>query len=241
MVAIVARKPQLRGGHKLLSEIHGRICLIMVGDRVGALRLKRALRPFGGDFIFARDTAARGLTPFDTHRYREEMLFRVFERYVLSRPGYDLKIGFCSDENRYRERLIPLIGHAAQTVICTSLDADVLCTECIRQVGICPDIVSRRRYLAECDAVFAPDGLAGFGGILFGEGGVALSPKNFSLPEYCLPAQRLGADAIDMAALLCFDEKYLLDLAVMPEFVFYGGRELSVTALCVSKPHCSVT
>lgn len=210
MVAVVLKNKSRHGILKTYSEKKGRMCIISVGDQVGQLRLRRALKPFGNDFIFARNVETRGIIPYDTSDFRRKFLFKTFFDYVKSQQGYKLKIGIHVESEDLLAHIFPLISHTAETVLLTKFELDEFCNKCLIQVGTCPEVVSEPAQLSDCDVIFAPEGTSFTNGIVFDMKTLAPSPQQLHLPKYCNSALAGGVDAVDLAALLSLEDKTII-------------------------------
>ena len=206
MVAVVCKN---KSRYTLTRHICGRVCVITVGSRVGRQRIRRALMPFGDGFVFSRGVHTRGFTPFDTSAYRTELLFHTFKKHVLSQTGLDRVVGIFDPDGQFLHHALPIINHCLEVKIVTTASADEFCEQCLTEIGTCPYICTEKNALLDCDICFAPEGLSYFGGELFGEGGHMPNPNDIALPSYCNQAIFFGADKIDLAALLCFEEPSL--------------------------------
>jgi hypothetical protein len=198
LVAIAVSNFGLR--RKLLVERVGELTLIKVGQRVSRSKLKKALSGFE-TVLFANGFDGKGLKPSDLSCQKTEFVFNLFASYCLSREFVGQKVGVIDRDGRFFARLIPVVNRVPCTVICTDIEAEKFCRCCIAETGACPDIVSKKSYLYDCDVVFSPEGLSGFSGVLFSQSGVGLQTK-VKLPKYCDTALNLGVDPIELAAVM---------------------------------------
>ena len=81
------------------------------------------------------------------------------------------------------------------------------------------------------DVVFAPGGFYGQCKFLFGEGGYLPSAERFPLPDYCSLAVSLGADRLELAALLSAEEPLLSIEGLVPEFLQKGQEVYRLSTL----------
>lgn len=205
MIAVVTEFLEKQNRRKITVERNKPIAMVRVGCKVSPLKLKKVLKPFGS-VLFANGVNTRGITPMDTSEFKEELLFNMFVSYCISRDFKGERVGVLDSYGRYLTRLISVINRVSNTVICTDADADDFCKTCISETGACPDIVSSKSQLYECDTVFSPEGLSGFDGVLFGKGGIALQKDAVLLPDYCAEAVASGVDPADIAAALQYEK-----------------------------------
>ena len=206
MFAVVTKSLHTADTRKLTITDYGCACQIQAGRRTSRRKLRRVLKKFGTDVIFGAGADTCGITPFDTGAFKEHLLFRQFAHYVLSLEGFDLKIGLLDKSGNYlsSDTLTELIAHAADAVICTDFPAEEHCKRWILYTGICPEVTLDRSYLRECDCVFAPEGLKGCAGTVFGRGGKGLDRSIIDLPPQFRPLVDSG---VDPAELLCMLER----------------------------------
>lgn len=209
MFAVVTEATYPANVRKLTVTVYGCACHIEIGRRTSRRALRRVLKKFGGDVIFGIGTDTRGIIPFDSSLFKERLLFGQFARHVLSLEGFDLKIGFCDTAGNYllSETLTELIAHAASTVICTESPAEEHCRRWLLSTGICPEVTSNLSHLNECDCVFAPNGLPGCTGTVFGRGGRYLDRSAIDLPVPFRPLLDAGADPAELLCMLSREEE----------------------------------
>lgn len=204
MFAVVTRSTHTADARKFTITDYGCACHIQTGRRTSRRKLRRILKKFGTDVIFGTGTDTCGITPFDTGAFKEHLLFCQFAQYVLSLEGFDLKIGLLDKTGDYlnSETLVELIAHAADTVICTDLPAEEHCKKWILHTGICPEVTFDRSCLRECDCVFAPEGLKGCVGTVFGRGGKGIDCNKIKLPSVFRPLVEFGVSPADLLCML---------------------------------------
>ncbi len=200
MIAVLTDCRDRNHSRKVTARIFGEVAVLSIGKRVGLRRLKKELLGFD-KFIFARGFSRRGITPTETGKFKEEFIFNLFVSFCLSHEFKGDRVGVFDVDGRFFQRLIPVINQVPCTVICTETEAERFCRLCISETGACPDIVSKKGYLYDCDVVFSPEGLAGFSGVLFSKDGVGLKTK-ILLPQYCDAVLDLGVDPIELAAVM---------------------------------------
>lgn len=203
MVAIAVSNFGLR--RKLLVERVGELTLIKVGQRVSRSKLKKALSGFE-TVLFANGFDGKGLKPSDLSCQKTEFVFNLFASYCLSREFVGQKVGVIDRDGRFFARLIPVVNRVPCTVICTDIEAEKFCRCCIAETGACPDIVSKKSYLYDCDVVFSPDGLTGYSGVLFGKGGAGCDSE-IILPKYCDAVLDLGVAPLELAAAMLYEKE----------------------------------
>lgn len=204
MFAVVTESAKHPHGRRITVTTVGCACLIEVGRKVSRRTLNRNLKKFGGDVILGTGLDLRGIIPFDTKSFKERLLFNQFVRYVLASEGRGLFIGVCDTNGRLllSEELTELVVHAESTVICTEEDANEHCLRWLIDTGICPDVTSAQSNLLDCDLIFAPDGLSGARGTVFGRGGRGLDRGSLPVPEIYHPLLRAGADPAEVLCML---------------------------------------
>ncbi len=207
MIAVVTELNKKKDSHKIKIERTEEIAIFRVGKKVGRLRLKSALLPYGDDVIFAPLVSTRGIVPLDTNDIKKELIFNLFLEFCFSQPMSNLIVGMVVDDMDFLERLIPVINEVESTVLVCEMNLEEFCKKCLVQTGTCPFVVQSKSYLYDCDVVFAFDGLVGFSGVLFGKGSKNTPFNSVILPQYCDRALELGVDFIELAAAL---RKYYL-------------------------------
>jgi hypothetical protein len=221
MVAVVINNSKCRKIERLQC---GKISVISAGTTVGRIRLKHALAPYGDGFIFGDGVPKRGLVPFNDMDYKNDLLFYTFLRHVLSKSGLNLTAGIMDPNGRYLPKTLPIIRHCSEVIIVTAQSTDRFAEICLAEIGTCPFITSDRNALLKSDICFAPEGVLGFYGELFGLGGMDASTVPF--PPYCTPVLNLGVSKMDLAAVLYPEEpslapKNLLKRSKDAEFLLF--------------------
>ncbi len=203
MFAAILASTESKNARKILKKPIGNALIFTVGAKVSRRRLEKAIKPFNGEVIFAKNVESRGILPFDTAGFKQRLLFESFAEYVLGERGCGLKIGiFDPKADHLKSEYLPrLIAHTEETVIITEQSIDFLCEEWLSATGVCPEVSERPGDLVDCDICFAPSGIATTGA-LFGRGGrgyntikiIAQTPEEYRF---------LVAQGIDPAELLC--------------------------------------
>ena len=200
MIAVLTDCHDRKLSRKVSKEVFGEIAVLSVGKRVSTNKLKKALLQFD-KVILGGGFKRRGIVPTETGKIKEEFIFNMFISFCLSAEFKGDKVGVFDSDGRFFDRLIPIINRVPCTVICTETEAEAFCRLCIAETGACPDIVSKKSYLYDCDVVFSPDGLLSFSGVLFSNSGIGLKTKVI-LPECCDAALNLGVDPVELAAVM---------------------------------------
>ncbi len=192
---------------------------ITVSKHTKARRLKRLLSFYGDEFVLEKGLNLKGIVSFNALPYYEQLLFEHFRRYVLSTNCHDIRIGICDRKGLFLDRIIDIVNRAENVVIQTDCNADEFCDECLRQCGICPDIVSNKKWLSDCDLIFYPDGLDSRG-MVFGKGGFSVLSDRLVLPKEFDCLLKTHVDKIVLAALLSLENEdflpYRLKLPITP-------------------------
>lgn len=207
MIAVVTELKEKQYRKKIVVEQLGDITHFKIGSRVGTRKLKRILKPFGNNIVFAKGVPTRGILPFDSEDFKNELLFEMFLRYCTSRSGLSFKVGFIDDDGRFLERFITVVSRVDTATILSKQKLDDYCLKCIAETGACPDIARTKAELYDCDAVFSVNGLIGFTGVLFGKGGRTPNELDVSLPPLYNTLITHGIDALDLAALIFQSKK----------------------------------
>ena len=193
MTAVVVEFKGKRNRRRIFVEKKGNIAVVSVGERVGALRLKRLLSQFGNDFIFAKRIKKRGLCGFDDTGYRNELIFNLFLQYCKGAPR-SISVGVLDVRGEYYCRLIPVIAAVSSVVIYTECEVDDFCRLSLTETGTCPFSTNSKAELYECDVVFSLDGLTGFGKTLFGKGGITTLSERIEFPFFVDDILQKGID-----------------------------------------------
>ncbi len=202
MLAVVTASSNRDDRRKIKTATLGSILLVSVGNKVSQRRLKKALRPFEGAFLCSGNIHPPKLQPFDTKKPLEHLLFRQFCDFLLSQNGIHVSCGIVDPLGQYLngDLLTKIVAHCALVTIFTLKDTDELCQQLLLDTGTCPETVQRKAWLYGCDCVFAPQGLVGFEGILFGKGGRGVDPDLLYFePQH----HALLQSGIDKAQLWC--------------------------------------
>ncbi len=202
MFAIVTKFDKKPVSRRYQIEFSDPVCRISVGSKVSRRTLSRLLEPFNGRFIATDDVFLHRLKPICLREQRESLLFTQFCDHALSMTGIALSIGIFDPAGRYLDRreIAELIAHASSTTIFTFKNADLQCREWLSLTGTCPEIVEKKAWLFGCDCVFAPQGLTGFEGVLFGEGGYGIDQSKLDIPEHI---RQFVSDKVDLTDLYC--------------------------------------
>lgn len=185
MFAVVTKLDEFPHSRRLKIEFSDPVCRISIGDRVRIRRLKRVLEPFGSRVLAADGINLHGITLFNTAELKEEILFEQFCRHALSRQGIALSVGVFDPSGKYLDRreMTEVIAHAASVTVFTFRDVETLCQGWLSSTGTCPEVVDKKAWLYGCDCAFAPNGLVGFEGELFGHGGRGIDQSELQPPE----------------------------------------------------------
>lgn len=202
MIAVVTPSHDRNDRRKLKMTPMGSILHISVGNKVSIRRLKKALIPFEGGFLAADGIKTGGLRPFDPSPIYEQLLFEQFCNHVLTLQGFRTTVAVVDPAGRHiREPLFAkVVAHAAAVTVFTLVDTEALCEGWLKTTGTCPDTVDRKVFLYSADCCFAPHGLLGFEGTLFGDGGCRLDCDIIPIPPDLLP---LFSTDIDREKLVC--------------------------------------
>lgn len=198
MVAVVVRSGC---GRSIGFRVTDKICIVEVGRRVPIRKLKKALQQFGEGFILGGgfdESFSSALTPFSHFEFAEKLLFNAFLK--VASKGEFCKVGVVCSAVVPHTVAAKLLSFVSELVLIEDVAEEFL-KECIVQYGTCPDI-GRERDLYTCDAVFAPRGLSGFDGVLFGKGGIAVCGEGLLPPPYMQMAREFGVDPVQLLALL---------------------------------------
>ncbi len=204
MMAVVTLSDNKNERRKIKTEQHCDILHISVGNKVSQRRLKKALTPFEGAFLCGEGVTAPKLHPFETEKPLEQLLFRQFCDCLLSQSGIHISAGIIDPlgEHISGPLMTKIVAHCALVTVFTLKDTDGLCQQLLNDTGTCPEIVQRKAWLFGCDYVFAPQGLLGFEGTLFGKGGRGIDPELlFIAPQY-QPLLQKGVDKPELWCLI---------------------------------------
>lgn len=202
MLAVVTPSDGKSDRRKIKTAQLGGIVHISIGSKVSFRRLKKVLAPFEDRFLAAEGIKTHSLRPFDHSHIAEQLLFEQFCRYVLTLQGFRTAVAVVDPAGRYiKEPLFAeVVAHAAAVTVFTLLDTEALCEGWLKTTGTCPDIVDRKAFLYSADCCFAPQGLLGFEGTLFGLGGRDLDCDSIPVPPDLLP---LFSSDVDRKKLVC--------------------------------------
>ena len=166
------------------------------------------------------DINLHGFKPYDTTALSERLLFRQFCRYVLSLPSVALSVGVVDPAGKYLafECLTDVIAHAASTTVFTFKNSEQYCQNWLSATGTCPEVVERKGWLFGCDCVFAPQGLSGFDGLLFGKGGRGINTDALEFSTQHRALLKFGVDPADLYCMLD-EESQLCDCEFQTEMI----------------------
>lgn len=190
---------------KVEVETCGELCIVKIGPNTRRGKLKRVLRRFSQDYVFCPNVHVQGFTPFSTKQYKEDVLFYQFCEFLSVRRCTDMTVGIYDKKGRYKTALINIVALCKEVVLVTDIDYDDVLFKCKIATGATPYITPNKKELMDCDVVFCADGLAGFTGGLFGNGGQTVDCKKIRLPKVYEHAVSLGVDVLDIAAILSVD------------------------------------
>ena len=83
MVAVVVENKKRGQRHSIKTELCGRLCVILAGDKVSKRRLKRKLMRYGNDVIALGGFSAE-FSKFSSNEYRKSILFNGFAEFILT-------------------------------------------------------------------------------------------------------------------------------------------------------------
>lgn len=208
MVAVVIRDASLKK-HRVEKHFCENICTVLVGRAVGKRRIEKTVSRFGGDYLlYGIDST--GLFPFSAEKYKRKLLFKQFFNTVSSGTEKQNSIGIVDIKGEFFRHLPAVQENCRMLLVVTEADTGGIEERCMRTVGAAPEFFKTVTPLLDCNTVFAPDGLAGYGGVLFGKGGTDAFVDPSALPVYCRKPLEAGADPTELAALLCADEPSLI-------------------------------
>lgn len=209
MLAVVTLSNEKKNRRRIELQPLGEILHVSVGSGVSQRRLRKALKPFDGAFLCAEGITVSKLKPFDTQKPLEALLWQQFCDFVLNTSGIHTSVGVIDPlGERFNDPLLTkIVAHCALVTVFTFKNADNLCQTLLNDTGTCPEIVQRKAWLFGCDCVFAPQGLLGFEGLLFGNGGRAINPELLDIPELYQPLLQEGVDKVHLWCLLNQDKK----------------------------------
>ena len=204
MMAVVTLSDKKDEPRKIKTEQLCDIVHISVGSKVSQRRLRKALAPFEGAFLCAEGITVPKLRPFDTEKPLEQLLFRQFCDCLLSQNGIHICAGIIDPlgEHISGPLMTKIVAHCALVTVFTLKNTDELCQRLLNDTGTCPEIVQRKAWLFGCDYVFAPQGLLGFDGKLFGKGGVGIDPESLVIDPQYQPLLQKGVDKPKLWCLL---------------------------------------
>lgn len=204
MMAVVTLSDNKNERRKIKTEQLGDILHISVKSKVSQRRLKKVLAPFEGAFLCAESIAVPKLRPFDTEKPLEQLLFRQFCDHLLSQSGIHISAGIIDPlgEHISSPLMTKIVAHCALVTVFTLKDTDELCQRLLSDTGTCPEIVQRKAWLFGCDYVFAPQGLLGFEGTLFGKDGLGIDPESLYIDPWYQPLLQKGMDKAKLWCLI---------------------------------------
>ena len=202
MLAVVTLSNEKKNRRRIELQPLGKILHVSVGSGVSQRRLRKALKPFDGAFLCAEGITVPKLKPFDTQKPLEALLWQQFCDFVLNTSGIHTSVGVIDPlGERFDDPLLTkIVAHCALVTVFTFKNADTLCQTLLSNTGTCPEIVQRKAWLFGCDHIFAPQGLLGFEGTLFGNGGRSVDEDLLEIEPIYQFLLRLG---INKTALYC--------------------------------------
>ncbi len=211
MFATVIKNDDFKRKTKITEQHLGVVGIITVSQKPNTKKLKKILQKYNGEVIFSKFCDYGEIRPFDTTFFKENLLFSEFSRFVLSKIGYNLKIGIYDPDTHHLENpILPrLIAHAEETVICTERNIDNLCDFWLKSTGICPEITENPIHLCDCDVCFSTKGIA-TSGILFGCGGRGIDQQAVieKIPEQYRILLNHGVNPAELLCMLENERKY---------------------------------
>lgn len=229
MVAFVAENNKRGQRHSIKTELCGRLCVILAGDKVSKRRLKRKLMRFGNDVIASGGFSAE-FSKFSSFEYRKNILFNSFAEFILA-ASESYSVGILDKNGSFLHRASKILPRAKSVSVCTDTDANGLYNSWLKDFGISAEISASSEVLEGAEIVFAPEGFSGKTEILFGRGGYLPSSEEFLLPDYCAYAVALGVDRIELAALLSAEEPLLSASEATPRYMQKGQEVYRLSAL----------
>ncbi len=205
MFAVVTKYDKFPNSRRYCVEFLDPVCRISIGSKVSRRRLERLLAPFSGRVIFANNVTPHRIKPFDTLSLRRSVLFSQFYDRVMSQNGISLSVGIIDPAGDYvnREEMTEIIAHSALTTVFTFKNMDVLSREWLLATGTCPEIVEKKALLYATNIIFAPEGLLGYEGELFGLGGRGIDRDSLSIPNKIVQFLANAIDEINVVDLYC--------------------------------------
>ena len=185
MFAIVTSYDKFPHSRRYRVEFCDPVCRISIGSKLSRRRLERLLRPFGGRILFAADATSHRIKQYDTSALRRTVLFCQFYDRVMSENGISLSVGIVDPAGDFlsRREMTEIIAHSAATTVFTFKNADRQSQEWLLATGTCPEIVEKKALVYSADIVFAPEGLTGYEGELFGLGGNGIDREDLYIPD----------------------------------------------------------
>lgn len=217
MVAVVVENKKRGQRHSIKTELCGRLCVILAGDKVSKRRLKRKLMRYGNDVIALGGFSAE-FSKFSSNEYRKSILFNGFAEFILT-ASKNYSVGILDKNGEFLHRVSKILPRIKSLSVCTDTDANGLYNSWLKDFGISAEFSVSSEILEGAEAVFAPEGFNGKTEILFGRGGYLPSTEEFLLPDYCTYAVELGVDRIEIAALLSAEEPLLSNTEATPKYM----------------------
>lgn len=229
MVAFVTKTNKIGRRHSIKTVSCDKLCVVIVGDRVSKRRLNKKLARFGNDIIVSH-TFTTISSRFSGDEFKTQLLFNAFCEFVNS-ASLKYSVGILDNDGQFLKDVGEILPKAKSLSVCSLIDTEPLLSDCIKDFGVAPEVSSSVDVLDGVDVVFAPRGFYGQCEFLFGEGGFLPSAERFPLPDYCALAVSLGADRLELAALLSAEEPLLSIEGLVPEFMQKGQEVYRLSAL----------
>ncbi len=204
MLIAVIKSCDRGAGRKLSVKQLGKILTLEAGEKVSKRRLLRTVSRFGGKYIATSELGLKKCGTVDFGFAQNVLLFSQFAGYLLEISGKELSVGIVDPQLQCLDLslLTKTVAHCSEVTVCTEKDCDALFLKLLFDTGICPEAVASPQHLMHCDCVFAPNGLQGFKGVLFGKGGLQIDPDKLIIPPPYRELLARGIDPIDLWSAL---------------------------------------
>jgi hypothetical protein len=205
MFAIVTKYDKFPHSRRYRVEFLDPVCRISIGSKISRRRLERLLKPFGGRVLFAENITPHRIKQFDTSALRRSVLFCQFYDRVMSKNGISLSVGVVDTAGDFlnRREMTEIIAHSASTTVFTFKNMDDKSHEWLLATGTCPEIVEKKTLLYATDVTFAPEGLLGYEGELFGLGGNGIDREKLYIPDEVRQFLSDSFNQLDKVDLYC--------------------------------------
>lgn len=173
MFAVVTKYDKYPHSRRYCVEFCDPICRISIGSKVRRRKLERLLSPFKGRVLLVQNVTPHKIKTFDTAVLKQLTLFGQFYDYVMSQNGISLSVGIVDPAGELvnRREITEIIAHSALTTIFTFRNLEQQSHSWLLSTGTCPEVIEKKAMLYATNCIFAPEGLPGYEGRLFGKGG----------------------------------------------------------------------